>query len=348
MLPARRAAAAYPAGRLAVVLPPPAVIELAFDPVVTLGDLRMRLETLGIALAILVALVIAALMARSTPVNPDRPADAPGDEPGELNRLRADDLLYIAVAAVPGAIIGGRIGYWLVHFDFYQANPGAVWDVTDGGLQLSLAVVGGVLSASVVARLLGAPVGRWLHAMVLPLLLALAAGKAAMVLGGTGQGQLSDAGWATAYIGAGPWGSLAPALPAHPSQAYEAVVAVGVLLIVAYVAAFDVFGRNGGAFLFAIALWATARAVVATTWRDPQVLGPLRMDQLISIAIAAGAVLLLGVVGGASAVRARRLRADAGDGGADDAATALGPAPKRRPGAPGEPDWPDPEQRPLI
>lgn len=329
---------------------PTAVIELAFDPVLTLGDVRVRLETLGIALTVFIALVIAALIARSTAVDPDRPADAPGDEPGELNRLRADDLLYIAVAAVPGAIIGGRIGYWLVHRDYYQANPAALWDIFQGGLQLSLGVVGGVLSASIVARLLGAPVGRWLHAMVVPLLLALAAGKAAMALGGTGQGQLSEAGWATAYLGPGPWGSLAPALPADPSQVYEALATIGVLLIVAYVAAFDVFGRNGGAFLFAIALWAGARALVAITWRDPQVLGPLRMDQLISIAIAAGAVLLMGVVGGASAVRSRRRRAaGAGDGGAGEPGPAPGAtAPRRRSGKPGEPEWPDPDQRPLI
>ncbi|MDQ1324578.1 MAG: hypothetical protein QG587_1914, partial [Chloroflexota bacterium] len=31
---------------------PSAVIELAFDPIVTVGDLSVRLETLGVALAI--------------------------------------------------------------------------------------------------------------------------------------------------------------------------------------------------------------------------------------------------------------------------------------------------------
>jgi prolipoprotein diacylglyceryltransferase len=310
----------------------------------------VRLETLAVAVVILACLVVAAIVARATPVDASRPPDAPGDEPGELNHLRADDLLYIAVAALPGAIIGGRIGYWLDHRAYFDAVPGAILDPMQGGLQLSLGVVGGVLTAAIVARLLGAPIGRWMHAMVLPLLLALAAGKAAMALGGSGQGVLSDAGWATAYLGPGPWGSLAPGLPATPSQLIEALATVFVLLVTMYVMAFDAFrGRNGGAFLLAIALWALARGLVAFTWRDPTVFGPLNMDQLISIGIAVVAVALMLGVGGTSAVRSRRrggsTPGDDVSGGGDGKAPA--PAPSRA-RVPGEPEWPDPEQRPQF
>ena len=140
------------------------------------------------------------------------------------NHLRADDLLFIAVAAIPGAVAGGRLGYYLLHLDYYQAHPGAIFDISQGGFELSLAVVGGTLSAAIVAALLGAPVGRWMHALIVPLLLALAAGKAAMVLGGDGQGVPWDGNLATAYLGPGPWGSLAPAVPSHAAQAYEARV----------------------------------------------------------------------------------------------------------------------------
>jgi prolipoprotein diacylglyceryltransferase len=321
---------------------PRAVIELAFDPILRIGDFSVRLETLGVALVVFLTLVIAVLVAHGTPVDLIKPADAPGEVPVELNWLRADDLLYIAVAALPGAAVGARIGYCLLHWDFYQANPAALLDLTQGGLQLSLGVVGGVITASIVAALLGAPLGRWLHAMTIPVLLGLAAGKAVMALGGSGQGQLSDASWATAYTGPGPWGSLAPQLAAHPAQLYEALATVAVIIIVAWVLAFDAFpGRNGGAFLFGIGTWAIARAIVAVTWRDPEVIGPLRMDQVISIAIAAVSYVLMLVIGWAAVVRGRR------------AARATGPSPLARPtpqrsAAPGEPDWPDPSARPRI
>ena len=52
-------------------------------------------------------------------------------------------------------------------------------------------------------------------------------------------------------------------------------------------------GRNGGAFLLGIALWATARAAVAITWRDRAVAGPLGMDQVHLLAIAVSCFVLL-------------------------------------------------------
>jgi prolipoprotein diacylglyceryltransferase len=321
-----------------------AVIQLAFDPILRIGDWSVRLETIALGLVLFLALVIAAAVARATPIDLSKPPDAPGDEPDELNRLRADDLLYIAVAALPGAVIGARIGYALIHLDYYGSNLAPLLDIGQGGFQLSLGVVGGVLTGSIVATLLGAPVGRWLHAATFPVLLAIAGGKAAMILGGSGQGLPSDAGWATAYLGPGPWGSLAPALPSNPSQAYEALATLAVVVVVMWALAFGAFpGRRGGAFLFAIGLWAIARALVATTWRDPAVVGPLRMDQVISIAIAAGSLALMTIIGGTAVLRDRRAPAvHSVQGGETVPATG---SEKRQPG---DPDWPDPASRPRI
>ncbi len=337
------------AGRLrGVVLSPVlAVITFTFDPVATIGAFDVRLETIGLAAAVLVSLVVAALVARATPLDLTRPADAPGGEPGELNHLRADDLLYITVAALPGAVIGGRLGYVLLHWDFYRANADLVTSVGQGGFQLPLAVVGGFVTGGIVAALLGAPVGRWMHALVVPVLVAITLGKAALVLGGTGQGLPTDVSWATAYLGPGPWGSLAPDLPSHPAQLYEAIATAVVLLVVMALVEVGRFpGRNGGALLVGIALWCAARAAIGVTWRDPAVVGPLTMDQVISLAIAGASLLLLVLVGGASTVRGRR-----GRPAATDAAATVGPAADARPtlaadGGPAE--WPDPEARPRI
>ena len=68
-----------------------------------------------------------------------------------------------------------------------------------------------------------------MSALILPLLFGLAAGKLTMVLGGDGQGVPWDGLWATAYLGPGPWLSLAPDVPSHPSQVYEALATIGVL-----------------------------------------------------------------------------------------------------------------------
>ena len=98
--------------------------------------------------------------------------------------------------------------------------------------------------------------------------------------------QPSVEAWATAYLGPGPWGSVAPALPSVPSQIAEGLGTGLVAVLMIGLLAAGAFARHDGRlFLVAAAGWLAVRLVVGATWRDPEVLGPLRTDQLISIAL---------------------------------------------------------------
>ena len=263
----------------------PAVIQLNFDPYLRVAGQAIRWEALAIAAAVFVALAATALLAGRDQRRSDggRPAGR-------------DDLLFIVLGIVPGAVIGGRLTYLLVHLDYYQANPSLAIDPSSGGLALSGAVVFGALTGIYVAGLLEAPIGRWLDIAAVGLLLGLGLGKLAQVLGGSGQGVLSSASWATAYVGPGPWGVLGPELPAHPAQVYEAI-GDGLLLIVLLVAGRLGPFRRGDGRRFALALggWAVVRLIVATWWRDAPVAGPLRAEQLLDagLLLVAGAGLLV-------------------------------------------------------
>ena len=123
------------------------------------------------------------------------------------------------------------------------------------------------------AGLLDAPIGRWLDIAAVGLLLGLGLGKLAQVLGGSGQGVVSGADWATAYLGAGPVGR-ARARPAGASRprssrrsamrsSWSSSSSLGRL---------GPFQRaNGRRFLVALGGWAVVRFVVATWWRDAAV-----------------------------------------------------------------------------
>jgi phosphatidylglycerol:prolipoprotein diacylglycerol transferase len=289
---------------------PIAAIALDFDPILRLGDIAIRWQAVALAGGILVALAWAAVA-------------------GRRNRLGSDDLLFVVVGAVPGAVIGGRIGHVLGHADYYGANPEAIVDAAQGGLTLATAIAGGALTGMLVARLLGAPVRSWLHLAAVPTLFAVAIGKLAMALAGSGQGRPTDAAWATAYVGPGPWASLAPDIPSHPAQVYEALVAAAVAAALAIVLAAGADReRSGRAFLAGIGLWALGRALVGTTWRDAQVLGPLSVEQILTLALAAGCLVLMAVPM-SWAVRS---------GGERDPSSAGGPGP----------EWPDPATRPRF
>jgi prolipoprotein diacylglyceryltransferase len=286
---------------------PTALIALDFDPLLHLAaGLVVRWEAVAIAAVIIAALIVAGLMARRA-------------------SLRPDDLLFIAVGVVPGAVLGGRVGYALLHLDYYTAQPGVLLDPGRGGFELSLAVAGGVLSGLTVATLLEVPVGRWMHLVALPVLFVLGAGKLAMLLGGAGQGQPTALPWATAFLGPGPWASLAPALPSHPSQAYEGFATLALALVVGLVlAARSSTVRDGRVLLGALALWALVRAAVALTWRDPAVVWELNAGTLIAIGVAIGFAVAFAVV-------VARGLGDTGDADASDDTL---------------PAWPDAADRP--
>jgi prolipoprotein diacylglyceryltransferase len=248
---------------------PTAVLTFGFDPIAhPFGDLAVRWGVLALAGVLIVSLVLAGLLARAS-------------------ELRADDLAFIAIGAVPGAVVGGRLGYALLHWDYFGSRGQAIFDPAVGSLELGLGVLGGLLTAAYVARLLGAPVGRWLHVATGPILFGLGAGKLTMILSGSGQGAPSDASWATAYAGPGPWGSLSPALPSQPSQAYEGIATLIILTGLTLVLMAGVFGRRDGrSFFLGLGAWGLLRALVSITWRD----------SIVALGLNAGGLIAIGVV----------------------------------------------------
>jgi prolipoprotein diacylglyceryltransferase len=288
-------------GKLRAVL---AVIRLDFDPTVNWLGLTVRLETLAIAAAVFVAIALAGIGAGRMQARLDRLGAT--DDAERQPRLRRDDLILIAFGAVPGAVLGGRLGYVLIHLDYYQANPASLADPGQGSLALTTGLLLGLLGALGVARLLAAPIGRWLHVASVPLLVGLGLSKLAMMLGGAGQGQYSDSSWATSYVRPGPWESFNPGLSALPSQALEGGLVLIAALLILVVPALLRFRlrrwrcivrpgwaarrdwvalRGGRRFVTALCLWAIARILAAFTWRDARVLGPFGADQLILLAI---------------------------------------------------------------
>jgi prolipoprotein diacylglyceryltransferase len=293
----------------------PAVVRLDFDPTIALAGLTVRIDTLALAGVVLLMLLLAALGAGRMRSQSEA---GPGEAVPDSVKLRRDDLILIAFGAVPGAIVGGRLGYGLVHLDYYSPDPSILTDPSKAGLTLTLAVVLGALGAVLVARLLSAPISRWLHVASVPLLIGLGLGKLAMVLGGSGQGQFSDSSLATEYVRQGAWGSPSANYPALPSQALEGALvlaAAALILVIPFLwrirlrrwrrvalptlqprrdhLLLDGFGR----FLTALSLWAAARFAAAFTWRDAVVAGPFRAEQLVLIGLFVGCVLLLAAAG---------------------------------------------------
>ena len=306
---------------------PYGVITLGFDPTLHAGPFSVRWETLGLAAALFVALLVAAASARAA------------ERGHEVRRLRPDDLLFLAVAAVPGAVAGGRIVLVLDYLDYYRTHLAAIADPAQGSLSLLGAVLGGTLTVALMCRLLDVPARRWLDVAAVPLLLAIGLGKLAYLLGGGGQGVPWDGPWALAFGGPGPWLAAIPSLPSQPSQAYEGIWTLAGAAVLFVALGFRRGARRshpGLTYAGALAWWLIGRALIGFTWADPAAVAGLNAEQ-------AGALVALAVVAPAAAWELRpRRRSDPGQGEAssDGPAEAGGrahdaqPVPDEGPGGP--------------
>ncbi|MCY7419087.1 MAG: hypothetical protein LH650_11425, partial [Chloroflexi bacterium] len=172
-----------------------------------------------------------------------------------------------------------------------------------------------------ICRLLGGKVGVWADAASVPVLLAIGLGKLALLLGAGGLGAATDGPLAISYVGPGPWRSTDAVSAAYPSQALEgawALLGIPVVLLAQRFARHRGRAGRGVSLLVALGWWLTGRAVVALTWRDDPILGPLGAEGVATI-------VGLGLVG-ASMVLAWR---------AVDAAVVVLPSQSMGPGATG-------------
>ena len=89
---------------------PIAVLTFGFDPIAhPFGDVAVRWGVLALAGVLIASLLLTWVLAR-------------------VAELRVDDLAFIAIGAVPGAVVGGRLGYALLHWDYYGSRTGAIAD----------------------------------------------------------------------------------------------------------------------------------------------------------------------------------------------------------------------------
>jgi phosphatidylglycerol:prolipoprotein diacylglycerol transferase len=244
-----------------------AVIELGFEPLLQIGGLALRWQAIGVAAALLLALAVAARQARPP--------------------LAIANLLVIIVAIVPGAIVGGRFVHALSNLEFYLARSISLLDPGVGSLSLLGAVLGGCVTGAYVARRLGDDVARWADVAAPALLIAIGLGKLAQLLGGSGQGLPFDGPWAVSFTGPGTWVSASPGMPSHPAQVYEGLwMLAGVVLI-------GLFARRrnlarGSLFGVALCWFLVGRLLIAFTWRDSAVIGPLNAEQAVTAAVLLG------------------------------------------------------------
>jgi phosphatidylglycerol:prolipoprotein diacylglycerol transferase len=195
----------------------------------------------------------------------------------------------IELAAV-GGIVGGRLGHVGIHWQYFAEHPEGIVKVWQGGLDWHGAALGGLLALLLVCRVRGAGFRQVSDALafILPMGAALTYTGCLMVSCGHGREVASLADYRPPIALELPdlYGVVAPRLA---SQLYGVVLSL-LLIGVAGLLAWRI-AQAGVRFWLVLALLALGTFGIGFTRGDSvPMVGALRLDQVLDLLVAAGAL----------------------------------------------------------
>lgn len=192
--------------------------------------------------------------------------------------ISEDDVLNIAIIAIPVAIICARLYYVIFSWDYYSQNPGEIFNIRGGGLAIHGGLIGGILTGFIYAKVKKLDFFKTADAVMVGMPFAQAIGRWGNFINGEAHGGPTSL----------PWGIMVDGVKVHPTFLYESIWDFGIFLfIMFYMRKKKTY--EGEVIVSYITLYSIGRFFIEGLRTDSLMFGPIRMAQFIS---------LVGVVGG--------------------------------------------------
>lgn len=196
-------------------------------------------------------------------------------------RLNATAVLNMIIYGLIGGLLGARLLYALEHINAYLASPLSLFSLSTSALDAWGGLLVGLGVAALHARAKKLPLRPTLDALAPGLAVVMIAFGVANFLSGDGYGSLLQAPWAIHL-----WGAYR-----HPTQIYETLLALGVLLAWRFLP--PAAAVPGGRFLQVVGLSAAARLFTEAFHGDSLVtLGGFRVVQIAALLLLSASLWL--------------------------------------------------------
>lgn len=195
---------------------------------------------------------------------------------GKKMGVREDDLLDIILWVLPCAVVGARL-YYICFYDlnYYMGNPAEIINLRAGGLAIHGGVIGGVLAGYFVTQRKQLPFFKLADVVAPVLVLGQAIGRWGNFFNGEAHGGPTNL----------PWAIVVDGQKVHPTFLYESIWDFGVFLILLRLLNKKSF--DGQVISLYLILYSCGRFWIEGLRTDSLMFGPLRMAQVISLAMIA-------------------------------------------------------------
>ncbi|RDY28549.1 prolipoprotein diacylglyceryl transferase [Romboutsia weinsteinii] len=191
--------------------------------------------------------------------------------------IEEDDVLNLAIIAIPVGLLGARLYYVLFNWGYYSQNPSQILNFRGGGMAIHGALIAGILTGYIYTKVKKINFFKMADAVMLGMPLAQAIGRWGNYINGEAHGGQTDL----------PWGIMVDGAKVHPTFLYESIWNLGIFIFL------WLFRKKkqyeGQIIVYYITLYSLGRFFIEGLRTDSLMIGPLRMAQVIS---------LVGVVGG--------------------------------------------------
>jgi len=252
------------------------MITISIDPIIfTIGHFNLRWYSLIVISAILIGIWLALKEAGRKGFNKDKIADS---------------LIWIIIAGLIGARLFHVIDHWP---DEFAANPLRAFAIWEGGLAIWGGVIGGMIAASVLARIQHWKLPRLLDAFVPALVLAQAIGRVACIITGDAVGKPTTGPFGFAYTSPN---AMVPQLGVYytPTPVFEIVMNLAIFVLLWKLRKKNL--SDGMLTLIYLSLYSLLRFFVAFTSSYKIIALGLNQAQIVSVLVFAISMPLMAIL----------------------------------------------------
>ncbi|WP_300278227.1 prolipoprotein diacylglyceryl transferase [Peptacetobacter sp.] len=186
--------------------------------------------------------------------------------------ISEDDVLNIAIIAIPIAIICARLYYVVFSWDYYSQNLREIFNIRGGGLAIHGGLIGGILTGYIYTKAKKMNFLKTADAVIIGMPLAQAIGRWGNFINKEAHGGPTTL----------PWGIMVDGIKVHPTFLYESIWDFMIFLfIILYMRKKKTY--EGEVIISYIILYSIGRFFIEGLRTDSLMIGPLRMAQIISL-----------------------------------------------------------------
>lgn len=191
--------------------------------------------------------------------------------------ISEDDVLNLAIFAIPAGVLGARLYYVIFNWGFYSQNPSQILNFRGGGMAIHGALIGGILAGLIYTKIKKIKFFKMADIALIGMPLAQSIGRWGNYINREAHGGPTNL----------PWGIMVDGVKVHPTFLYESIWDFGIFIFL------WMFRKKkkyeGQVAVYYIILYSIGRFFIEGLRTDSLMIGHLRMAQVIS---------LVGVVGG--------------------------------------------------